>query len=60
MVSVALGQNKSTLTVAAMFKETHIRKLIPQGIIYGLKNKIVAKYLKNPLERAIRLNAETS
>lgn len=50
MLSVPLRQNSNILTMAAKVKGKYIRDLIPQGIIYGLKNKGVAKYLRNPLE----------
>lgn len=50
MLSVPLRQNSNILTLAAKVKGRYIRDLIPQGIIYDLKNKGVAKYLRNPLE----------
>lgn len=50
MVSVPLRQNTSILMMAATDKEKYIRDLNPQGKIYGLKNKGVAGYLRNPLE----------
>lgn len=52
MVSVLLRQKERTLTMAAKFKDSHIKDFLPHGIIYGLKNKVFAKYLGNPLERA--------
>lgn len=43
------------LAVAVKFKDSPMRDLIPWGIIYGLRNKVVAKYLRNPLQKATRL-----
>lgn len=54
-MSVPLRQKESILTMAAKFKDSHIRNLSPRGIIYGLKNKVVVTYHRNPLEKATRL-----
>lgn len=43
------------LAMAVKFKDSPIGDLIPWGIIYGLRNKVVAKYLRNPLQKATRL-----
>lgn len=43
------------LAMAVKFKDSPIRDLIPWDIIYGLRNMVVAKYLRNPLQKATRL-----